>query len=343
MDLSQVIADTRCQSRVELNDALVGEYAEAMAAGESFPPLSAVKADDGIYLFDGFHRLYAMRRAGRTSARVELWDGTFRDAVLRAVAANANHGKRRSNADKRKSVETLLSDPEWSMWSNSEIARRCMVSDKTVASIRQTVTSDFRSEERTYTDRHGNVVTMNTANIGKQRISRKETERVAESMRKHTKEDEPVEVHSEVEAFRHSDFAHEVVDVATGEVVATVPAATPLGGSIQEKPRNLFERQTAESLDGADPATLHKVAVAQAQAEAPEAYAELVYAAITFVARAQHKLGVLPDTEKVRSILFADAELQDDLGVALDTISHVAGKLRSIRVQNGAPELRRVS
>jgi hypothetical protein len=43
---------------------------------------------------------------------------------------------RRTNGDKRRAVATLLNDPEWSQWSDREIARRCGVDGKTVASSR---------------------------------------------------------------------------------------------------------------------------------------------------------------------------------------------------------------
>lgn len=45
-------------------------------------------------------------------------------------------GATRTNQDKRNAVELLLSDPDWSQWSNSEIARQCGVSPAFVASIR---------------------------------------------------------------------------------------------------------------------------------------------------------------------------------------------------------------
>lgn len=46
-------------------------------------------------------------------------------------------GLKRTNKDKWDAVELLLSDPEWSHWSNSEIARQCNVSPDFVASVRE--------------------------------------------------------------------------------------------------------------------------------------------------------------------------------------------------------------
>jgi hypothetical protein len=39
--------------------------------------------------------------------------GKLRDAVLHAIGANASHGLRRSNSEKRKAVHAMLNDEEW--------------------------------------------------------------------------------------------------------------------------------------------------------------------------------------------------------------------------------------
>jgi hypothetical protein len=65
--------------------------------------------------------------------------GDIRDAVRYAVGANSNHGKRRTNADKRKAVLTLLEDEQWTNWSDREISRRCSVSDFMVRDARSTL------------------------------------------------------------------------------------------------------------------------------------------------------------------------------------------------------------
>jgi hypothetical protein len=44
---------------------------------------------------------------------------------------------RRTHADKRKAVMTLLDDLEWMDWSNAEIARHCSVSPTFVANLRE--------------------------------------------------------------------------------------------------------------------------------------------------------------------------------------------------------------
>ena len=70
-------------------------------------------------------------------------DGCFDGLVLHAVSANATHGLRRTNADKRRAVMALLYDDEWAQWSDREIARRCAVDGKTVARLRAELTAEL--------------------------------------------------------------------------------------------------------------------------------------------------------------------------------------------------------
>lgn len=157
------------QPRVETNESTIAEYAEFIRFGGELPPV--IVFDDGaeIWLADGFHRFHAHRKAGAMEIACDVRQGTKRDAILFSVGANASHGLRRSNDDKRKAVMTLLSDSEWSTWSNREIAKACGVSPAFVDNLRAslpTVGSD-KPAERTYTTKHGTQAAMNTANIGK--------------------------------------------------------------------------------------------------------------------------------------------------------------------------------
>ena len=108
-------------------------------------------------------RQYPIEDASKTRDKMpcEVRNGTQRDAVLYSVGANATHGKRRTNADKRKAVETLLKDREWAKWSNYEISRRCAVSADFVGRVRSSLSSND-SEPRTYKTKHGTTATMNT-------------------------------------------------------------------------------------------------------------------------------------------------------------------------------------
>lgn len=160
--------DGGTQPRDHVSLEVAREYAEAMADGATLPPVTAFYDGTDYWLADGFHRVEAALLLDQTVIDAEVHQGTRREAVLHSVGANASHGYRRSNMDKRRAVVTLLNDPEWAEWSDREIARRCSVSRMLVADLRPpkvTVSSD--SEVRTYLDRHGNASHMKVAAIGK--------------------------------------------------------------------------------------------------------------------------------------------------------------------------------
>ena len=92
--------------------------------------------------------------------------GTQRDAILFSVGANAVHGQRRTNSDKRRAVETLLRDEEWSKWSGREIARRCGVHHSYVAKLRP-ILSTSDSMNTFIHPKTGKPTTMDTTNIGR--------------------------------------------------------------------------------------------------------------------------------------------------------------------------------
>jgi hypothetical protein len=167
VELALIKLDQSAQPREHLSTERTAEYAEAMKAGDQFPPL-VVFFDGGAYwLADGFHRHYAAQQAGRTLIRCQVRQGGLREAILYSVGANAKHGLPRSDNDKERAVLRLLDDPEWSKMTDREMARRCHVSHPYVAKVRAkhaAVTGNVTSE-RTYTTKHGTTATMKTAGI----------------------------------------------------------------------------------------------------------------------------------------------------------------------------------
>ena len=212
--LKNIRRDGGTQPRANINHRTVLEYVEDMKKGDSFPPVVVYYDGTNFWLCDGFHRAKAALKAGLNEIAAIVKQGTKRDAVLYSVGANAKHGLRRNNADKRRAVMRLLEDKEWSEWSNREIARRCGVSLDLVNRLRSSLNDSFseknRSDvslkeslseenkgeqnqsslalnsseenkgenkdtmERTYITKHGTVAKMNTANIGKGKKKKKE-------------------------------------------------------------------------------------------------------------------------------------------------------------------------
>lgn len=170
VSLSEIRLDGGTQPRELIDFEAVYEYAKAMAEGQAFPPITVYYDGVDHWIADGFHRYHAAKQVDHRTILADVHPGTRRDAVLHAVGANRTHGLRRTLADKRRAVLTLLRDEEWGGWADREIGRRCGVDHKTVAIVRESLTGDFPSDAptlRTYTTKHGTTATMETAKIGR--------------------------------------------------------------------------------------------------------------------------------------------------------------------------------
>ena len=137
INIEKLTIDAGTQSREAISEEAIARYAEDMKNGDPFPPIRVITDGVKSYLVDGFHRYFAVKKLGKTSIEAEVTSGTLRDAILASCKANKSHGLRRTNADKRKAVITMIDDFEWGMWSDSEIARQCDVSQPFVSNIRK--------------------------------------------------------------------------------------------------------------------------------------------------------------------------------------------------------------
>jgi hypothetical protein len=97
-----------------------------------------VFSDGTLYwLVDGYDQIMALRAIGETSALSCIYQGSLRQACLYTLSLQIARKKDRSRMEKRLAVETLLSDPEWSLWSDRAIARFCEVSPSFVGTLRK--------------------------------------------------------------------------------------------------------------------------------------------------------------------------------------------------------------
>ncbi len=141
--INQITIDPRLQLRADLDRLKIDEYAELLQDGRVLPPSTVFHSDDRYLLVDGFQRTAAHIRVGLTEVTVEVKPGGFREALLFACGANANHGLDRSPADKRNAVRTMLADPEWSKLNNNKIAEACQVSHVFVSKMRKQAESEI--------------------------------------------------------------------------------------------------------------------------------------------------------------------------------------------------------
>lgn len=137
--LSAIRLDGGTQMREKIDAEVVADYAAAYKAGADMPPM--VLYDDGkvTWLADGFHRWHGAYEAGEEQIQCEVLSGSLREAILYAAGANHANGLRRTAADKRRAVATLLADKEWSAKSDRWIAQQCEVSHHLVADVRATL------------------------------------------------------------------------------------------------------------------------------------------------------------------------------------------------------------
>jgi len=167
--VEDIVVDPKLVDRTDgLDFVTVQTYADDMESGAVFPAVEIVSDGQSSWLVDGQHRLAAAKQLGHETITANVTEGNYRDALLKSCATNAEHGKPRTNEDKRQKVLMLLEDEEWGKWSDREIARQCKVGHPLVGELRNlTGISSSEKTERTYVTKHGTLATMNTTNIGK--------------------------------------------------------------------------------------------------------------------------------------------------------------------------------
>jgi chromosome segregation ATPase len=139
--ISDLRIDGGTQSRAAIDQNLINEYTEDMRNGAQFPPVIVFNDGRNMWLADGFHRYYATIVAGLTEIQAQENEGTLQDAKRYSMSANAKHGARRTNADKRHAVLMALEDEEYKELSNLKIAEICGVGEHLVRTVKNEVNS----------------------------------------------------------------------------------------------------------------------------------------------------------------------------------------------------------
>jgi hypothetical protein len=139
LPLSSICVDWTINARAAMRREMTLEYAEALKAGAKFPPVTVFFDGNAYWLADGFHRYVAYEIAGVVEIPVEIRLGTPRAAALYSAAANGLHGLRPTKSDRRKVIIRMLEDPEWTRWSNQQIASLCGAEPDTVDELRRTL------------------------------------------------------------------------------------------------------------------------------------------------------------------------------------------------------------
>lgn len=133
--------DTSTQIRVNHSDEHIQDIADAYARKAPVPPvvLYCEKAEQKLkyWIADGWHRIAATTGLNWTKIPAIVHQGNRADAIRRALGANADHGLRRTNADKRNAVSIALK--EFPKLSDRAIAEMCRVHHQMVGNLRPQV------------------------------------------------------------------------------------------------------------------------------------------------------------------------------------------------------------
>lgn len=154
MKFSEIRIDGGTQMRSELDQSRVKEYADKMREGEVFDPILTVYDGTTHWLVDGFHRYFAAQECGFKDISVTYKPGSLEDAQDLSLGANGKHGLSRTNADKRKAVETALSMARHAGKSDREIAKLCEVSVPFVSAIRRPEVKDKQEKNRQQSEKN---------------------------------------------------------------------------------------------------------------------------------------------------------------------------------------------
>lgn len=134
--LMDIRLDGGTQSRTEIDQETIKNYAECMERGDVFPPMEVTFDGVNHWLWCGFHRWHALNLLKVEEAEVNSRPGTQQDAQVLSFGVNGRHGKPRTRADKLKAVQSALAHPLTKDLLDAEIARICDVSRPYVASVR---------------------------------------------------------------------------------------------------------------------------------------------------------------------------------------------------------------
>lgn len=167
------------------------KYAEDMKAGDKFPPVKVYTGGQGHYLLgDGGTRYRACEIAGFEFIAAELHvcdseDEAEDEAAKCAAGSNENHGRRRSNEDRRAAVASIMKRAKYEESPDREIAKLCKVHHPLVRLVREKLTAEgklkgkAKSTERDYKeDSHirGGMTSDGKGNVVPRKASAKQLE-----------------------------------------------------------------------------------------------------------------------------------------------------------------------
>lgn len=138
--IKDVCLDGGTQQR-PVDDDVMKRYAALMKDGVKFPPVFIVTDGKNNFLWDGFHRYFAILRLGKKYIEANVENGTRREAIYFSFSANKENAFPRQPGTAKGIIEKILGDVEWAKMSIREIASHVGVTERYIKKIQ----SDLKS------------------------------------------------------------------------------------------------------------------------------------------------------------------------------------------------------
>ncbi len=107
--ISDLVLLSEMQVRTKIDLGTVKRYAQAMAAGNQFPPILVGAHGDALLLLDGFHRVRACRSRGERHIAAEVRKvATLEEARWIAARANLTHGLPYKLSERRRTFKVYV-------------------------------------------------------------------------------------------------------------------------------------------------------------------------------------------------------------------------------------------
>jgi len=136
VSLDKIYIDPALFVRSHPREDVIDEYAQSASECACFKPIDLFRnGPPGFHILaDGYHRVRAFQRARKKVIRAIIHEGGQLEALRFALAANTQHGIRRTNADKKVCIRIALENfPDQS---DRAIAALCKVSHPTIKTVR---------------------------------------------------------------------------------------------------------------------------------------------------------------------------------------------------------------
>lgn len=148
LPLNVITLDADLQPRAKIDDATQQDYMSHIAEGGTLPPVLVIYDGDKHYLVDGYHRWHAHKALGLVEIAAEVRPGNALDAVMASLQANAEHGKRRVEADFRRGYQIAVNYKLVQPTDSERVAAILRCTERWARDL----TSDARERERILRD-----------------------------------------------------------------------------------------------------------------------------------------------------------------------------------------------